>query len=119
MFCGKELRAFHSKNDCELEYNHMCNTPSEPAIRLDNCSSVPYNEYSHLYRICDFNDLHSKCRNLECCDSEVKNRGCSEPFPATGKVRYRLTLTANYEEERKTWYDDCLSHLKKLGHPKK
>jgi hypothetical protein len=112
MFCGKELRTFNPKNDCELDFSYLCKNPSDPAVHAKNCSRVYYNKRDQLTRACDFSNMHLDCTNSTCCDTFVKNRGCSEPFPPKGFNRYRLTLNANYAEERKSWYSDCLLNPK-------
>jgi hypothetical protein len=112
IFCGKEIRAIHPTNDCELESAHQCWKPSEPAVQRLNCSKVYYKKKSQLTRVCDFTTFHLDCTNSTCCDTYGKSRTCIEPFPPTGINRYRLTPTANYAEERKSWYNDCLLNPK-------
>jgi hypothetical protein len=114
IFCGKEIRAIHPTNDCELESTYRCRKPSELAEILHNCSTVPYREdkIKSLFRVCDFNRFHLDCTNSTCCDTYGKSRTCIEPFPTKGFNRYRLTPTANYAEERKSWYNDCLLNPK-------
>jgi hypothetical protein len=117
MFCGKEIRAIYPTNDCELDFAYMCKNPSKLAQIRHNCSEVPYSDDSitKLYRVCDFNKMHLDCNNSTCCDFHGKARGRGQPYPAKGIDRYRLTLTANYDVERKAWYSDCFSHLKTLS----
>jgi hypothetical protein len=113
-FCGKEIRAIHPTNGCELEAVFRCFHPLKPAVLGErrNCSNV-WQVLNKIPKICDLAPMTSRCDFLKCCDDFITYRGCySERKEENSKARSRLLLNSNYDRERKEWFNDCTVYVK-------